>query len=175
MQCRNDQVPVGVLRERQPSGGRSQYDVLGLATPVDWQDGYFFFESLNPKGVPEIDTVSDVLEATAEAEVEQEANRAPLPADDYDARLRVYRQIVSRRGQSGFRAALMEAYSGRCSVTDCDAASALEAAHLHPYRGPDSNSVGNGLLLRADIHTQNESAPVAIPSSRGAQAPNTSS
>jgi hypothetical protein len=29
----------------------------------------------------------------------------------------------------------------------------LEAAHLRPYRGPDSNTVTNGLLLRADIHT----------------------
>jgi hypothetical protein len=29
----------------------------------------------------------------------------------------------------------------------------LEAAHLRPYRGPASNMVVNGLLLRADIHT----------------------
>ena len=30
---------------------------------------------------------------------------------------------------------------------------ALEGAHLYPYRGPASNTVTNGLLLRADIHT----------------------
>ena len=47
----------------------------------------------------------------------------------------------------------MEAYQGRCAVTGCDAAAALEAAHLRPYRGPESNTVTNGLLLRADIHT----------------------
>jgi hypothetical protein len=29
----------------------------------------------------------------------------------------------------------------------------LEAAHLRPYRSPDSNTIANGLLLRADIHT----------------------
>ena len=27
------------------------------------------------------------------------------------------------------------------------------SAHLRPYRGPESNTVTNGLLLRADIHT----------------------
>jgi len=154
MRCIADRVPVGVLRERAPAGRRSQYDVLGLAMPVRWSDGRFFFESLNPKAVPVIDPVSDVLEAMASAEVDQEAAAdAGALDDDYDARLRIYRQIVSRRGQSGFRAALLEAYRRRCAVTGCDAAAALEGAHLRPYRGPESNTVTNGLLLRADIHT----------------------
>ena len=154
MQCIADRVPVGVLRELTPAGRRSQYDVLGLALPVRWSDGYFFFESLDPPAAPVTDPVSDVLEATARAELEQE--RPPGSAgldDDYGARLRVYRQIVARRGQSGFRAVLLEAYQGRCAMTGCDAPAALEAAHLRPYRGPDSNTVTNGLLLRADIHT----------------------
>ncbi|MCH7687760.1 MAG: HNH endonuclease, partial [Planctomycetes bacterium] len=34
-----------------------------------------------------------------------------------------------------------------------DAVAALEAAHIVPYSGPQSNHVTNGLLLRADIHT----------------------
>jgi predicted restriction endonuclease len=29
----------------------------------------------------------------------------------------------------------------------------LEAAHITPYLGPQTNDVSNGLLLRADIHT----------------------
>ncbi len=65
----------------------------------------------------------------------------------------MYRQIVARRGQSAFRAALLDAYQNRCAITGCDAVPALEGAHLRPYRGPDSNVVTNGLLLRADIHT----------------------
>jgi putative restriction endonuclease len=32
-------------------------------------------------------------------------------------------------------------------------AAPLESAHLRPYRGPESNTVSNGPLLRADIHT----------------------
>ena len=154
MQCIADRVPVGVLRERAPASHRSRYDVLGLAMPVRWSDGRFYFESLNPKAVPVIDPVSDVLEAMARAEVDQEtAAEGGALDDDYDARLRVYRQIVARRGQAGFRAALLEAYRGRCAITGFDAAAALEGAHLRPYRGPESNAVTNGLLLRADIHT----------------------
>jgi hypothetical protein len=32
-------------------------------------------------------------------------------------------------------------------------AAVLEAAHIDPYRGEGNNHPGNGLLLRADIHT----------------------
>lgn len=44
--CIADRIPVGALRGRAHAGGRSQYDVLGLAMPVMLSDGYFFFESL---------------------------------------------------------------------------------------------------------------------------------
>ena len=104
----------------------------------DGQTGYFFFESLNPKAVPVIDPISDVLEATARAAVDQEAaTDAGALDDDYDARLRVYRQIVARRGQSGFRAALMEAYQGRCAITGCDAARPWKAPTCAPTADPN--------------------------------------
>ena len=38
----------------------------------------------------------------------------------------------------------------------------LKAAHIFPYRGPDTNKVENGLLLRADIHTLFDSGKIAI-------------
>ena len=152
MRCIDERIPVGALRELAPARHRTQYEVLGLAVPVKWSDGYFFLESLDPQASPVTDIVSDVLEATARAELD-EVTAATVPADDYDARLRIYRQIVARRGQSGFRAALMDAYRGRCAVTGCDVPEALEAAHLRPYRGPESNTVPNGLLLRSDVHT----------------------
>lgn len=96
--------------------------------------------------------VDQALKA-AELEVQEESAHEPPPPDDYDARQRVLRQIVRRRGQLKFRSKLMVAYSGRCAVTGYDAEAALEAAHLRAYRGPDSNTLSNGLLLRADIHT----------------------
>lgn len=126
----------------------------GLAwTPVRREDGRFYFESLNPKAAPVVDPVTDVLEAAASAEVDQEiAAEGMALDDDYDARLRLYRQIVARQGQAGFRAALLEAYRGRCAITGFDAAPALEGAHLRPYRGTESNIVTNGLLLRRYPH-----------------------
>ena len=83
-----------------------------------------------------------------------------LPVDSFfnpenltDARERTNRAIVQRQGQSKFRSELLKAYGGQCAITDCDAEAALEAAHIFPYRGNDTNHVKNGLLLRADIHT----------------------
>jgi putative restriction endonuclease len=142
MQCMEDKVPVGVLREALRIGRQTQYEVLGLATPVNWEDGFFLLENAT------VD-VRD-LELAARSQLDADAE---VPQSDYDARLRVQQQIVRRQGQSAFRGKLMEAYQGRCAVTACDAPSVLEAAHLCPYRGPDSNQVTNGLLLRADIHT----------------------
>ncbi|MRR10921.1 HNH endonuclease, partial [bacterium] len=51
-----------------------------------------------------------------------------------------------------FRRALLHAYEGRCAMTEFDAEPALEAAHIIPYRGPQTNHPTNGLLLRADMH-----------------------
>lgn len=75
------------------------------------------------------------------------------PANLDDERQRVLRAIVRRRGRQAFRNSLIVAYGARCAVTGCDAEPALEAAHLHPYCGPQSDCVPNGLLLRSDIHT----------------------
>jgi len=75
------------------------------------------------------------------------------PKNLTDARERTNRAIVQRQGQSKFRSELLKAYGGKCAITDCDAESALEAAHIFPYLGADTNHVKNGLLLRTDIHT----------------------
>jgi len=66
---------------------------------------------------------------------------------------RVLRDVKNRLGQSEFRKKLMEAYDARCAITECDAAEALEAAHIDDYSGRHSNHPSNGLLLRADIHS----------------------
>jgi hypothetical protein len=148
MECIADEVPVGILRQVRRIGNQGQYEVLGLARPVGWADGYFQFESL-PQWVSDDATR---LIARAQARFDEES-AADIPDNDEDARERVARDVVARRGQSTFRAALVAAYLGRCAVTGCNALQVLEAAHLRPYRGPSSNLVTNGLLLRADIHS----------------------
>jgi len=75
------------------------------------------------------------------------------PTNAAEARLATMRAIKVRRGQQGFRRALVEAYGGRCTITGCDVLDVLEAAHITAYLGPKTNHVTNGLLLRADLHT----------------------
>lgn len=79
-----------------------------------------------------------------------------------DARERVLAQIVRRRGQQEFREKLLAAYGGCCAITGCDAVAALEAAHIIPYLGPETNFVENGILLRADIHTLFDLGLIAV-------------
>ncbi|WP_421569013.1 HNH endonuclease [Stenotrophomonas sp. PD6] len=76
-----------------------------------------------------------------------------LPENVEDQRARVLRSIVQRQGQREFRAALLEAYGGRCAMTGCGVVDVLEAAHIHRYLGRETNVVSNGLLLRSDLHT----------------------
>jgi hypothetical protein len=75
------------------------------------------------------------------------------PSSHDDARHRVIREIVQRRGQQQFRLALFKTYNATCVVTGCQIAEVLEAAHIVPYRGDHTNVTDNGLLLRSDIHT----------------------
>jgi hypothetical protein len=84
------------------------------------------------------------------------------PENVKDARERVLRAIKARRGQKGFREAVLAAYGKRCAVTGCAVLDVLEAAHITPYLGPETNHVTNGLLLRADLHTLYDCDLVAI-------------
>ncbi|MBD2667486.1 HNH endonuclease [Richelia sinica FACHB-800] len=75
------------------------------------------------------------------------------PENLEDARKRVITSIVRRQGQSKFRKTLIKTYNCQCAITGCNAEQVLEAAHIIPYLGSDTNHPTNGLLLRADIHT----------------------
>jgi hypothetical protein len=88
-----------------------------------------------------------------QARAEKEKEGAFSPSDLEDARRRVLAAIVVRQGQGAFREQLLAAYEHRCAVTGCEVVEVLEAAHVVPYLGPETNHVGNGLLLRSDIHT----------------------
>lgn len=87
------------------------------------------------------------------AQIETETVEPFNPKGQEDARDRVLREVVRRRGQTKFRKALLAAYEGRCAITGCPVNSLLEAAHITPYLGIETNAISNGLLLRADVHT----------------------
>jgi len=91
---------------------------------------------------------------------ELRAERQRIEAEGYfdvanleDARRRQMASIVQRQGQSEFRRRLLTAYGRRCAISGCDAEQAIEAAHILPYQGAQTNHITNGLPLRADIHT----------------------
>jgi putative restriction endonuclease len=136
----SDGVPVGVCRQIR---GRPEplYEVLGLAKVLRWEDGYFLLISEPTQSVD------------ASLDQSQPFNQTFDPTNIDDARRRTLAQIVQRQGQAQFREELLRAYGSKCAISACPVYEVLEAAHIIPYKGPDTNKVGNGILLRADLHT----------------------
>jgi len=91
--------------------------------------------------------------AIREAQREAEASGAFDPESVEDGRTKILAAIVRRQGQPAFRRKLLRAYGGRCAISGSEVLEVLEAAHIVPYQGPQTNDVSNGLLLRADLHT----------------------
>ena len=116
-----------------------RYKVLGLGVVTTFKDGRFAIEQYGSSTEAVIDVVvSDLDFDTTNSE---------------DGRKKELRSIAIRRGQPAFRKELLAAYKVRCAVTGCPLQPVLEAAHIVPYRGEQTNHVQNGLPLRADIHT----------------------
>lgn len=75
------------------------------------------------------------------------------PADAASGKTRLLREIAVRQGGPAFRKKLLQAFGRTCCITGCQVEEILEAAHIQPYDGPNTNHVTNGLLLRSDLHT----------------------
>ncbi|MFC1861250.1 HNH endonuclease [Chloroflexota bacterium] len=61
-------------------------------------------------------------------------------------------KIKSRQRQVQFRQEVLKAYEYRCSITGEKCLDVLEAAHIQPYLGEESNHIQNGIPLRMDLH-----------------------
>ena len=160
VKCMEDGIPVGVFR--QVAMHPSRYRMLGLAVVVGWDAGYFHLEGLSAVGV----AYGHRAEAEIDSQVETHEVVISESRDYFDAfedrRDHEVASIVRRRGQPKFRRALLDAYEGRCAISGCDAEPALEACHIRPYRGAQSNTLSNGLLLRADLHILFDLGLVAV-------------
>ncbi|MNH00702.1 hypothetical protein D3C87_467110 [compost metagenome] len=75
------------------------------------------------------------------------------PKNIDDGRRKIAREINVRQGQPKFRKDLLKAYNYQCAISGCGIQPILEAAHILPYKGKETNHVQNGILLRADLHT----------------------
>jgi len=146
--CKKDGIPVGVVL---PAENGSGYQVLGLALVQGYAGGYFEFVGPVSVGAAGADVGAEALAPLSVALI-------GLPTGPFDpnagadTRLKVFAEVSRRQGAPRFRRALLHAYEERCAMTRYHAAPALEAAHIIPYRGPQTNHVANGLLLRADMH-----------------------
>lgn len=85
-----------------------------------------------------------------DADADDTSTLTPPGMDERDL---ISRAIRLRRGQAGFRSALLDRHNGRCVISGCRVLGVLEAAHIRPYRGPADNHPSNGLILRSDLHT----------------------
>lgn len=139
--CMDDGVPVAVLVQLSKKPDVTKYRMLGLARVVAWKNKVFTLESttLGEDGI------------TANQKAEDSSTYSPNGVNDN--RQRTQREITKRQGQGAFRSGLLTAYEGRCAITDFAVVQVLEAAHITPYLGPETNHISNGILLRSDLHT----------------------
>lgn len=100
-----------------------------------------------------VPTAWDVQVRINQLEVECEPPENFDPTGLPDGRRKILMAVAQRQGQSKFRATLLEAYDAQCAISRTKITDVLQAAHISPYKGPETNHVTNGLLLRADLHT----------------------
>lgn len=138
-------IPIPELRAACPNWNgqlaMQRIELARLAASLEHIPG-FRSRVLEQAGAPTLEP--------AEGDEEQSV---PYQPTDEDTRERSFRQIRQRRGQAGFRRALLARYEGRCVVSGCALTDVLEAAHINPFRGDNDHHPDNGLLLRADLHT----------------------
>ncbi len=159
MACWRDKIPVGVMRQTHGKP-RVRYHVLGVALVAGWDGGYFFFEGFSSAGLSRGKGPQGELDIMLDAESAQ--TDVFDPRNVIDARQHIISSIVRRQGQRDFRQALLEAYNGRCAISNSDVIEILEAAHIIPYLGPQTNHISNGLLLRADLHILFDLGMIAV-------------
>ncbi len=151
LNCLEDGVPVGVIVPEKRGG----YRILGLAYVEHYNSVSGMFTLHGP--------VNERTEAMgcfcfrgADALTEQEQKQLgqldDLKLSDDDRRRVVAYRQVQREQQDRFRKNLLEAYAGSCAITRTNVSEVLQAAHIKPYRGKQSQIVNNGILLRADMH-----------------------
>lgn len=71
---------------------------------------------------------------------------------DKDLRKRALKPGIQREGAIRFRKTVLVNYGNKCAITGISVVDTLQAAHIRPYNGPQTNHPANGIALRSDIH-----------------------
>ena len=155
-------IPIGVARQVSAKPNPTLYEILGIAKVTAWKDGFFKLDGYAPDG----SILSKPLDGPLSIELDEISSTEKIetfdPKSQTDARNKILKEVVQRRGQRKFRARLLRIYGGRCAITGSNVEVILEAAHITPYLGVDTNAIDNGILLRADIHTLWDLGLIAI-------------
>lgn len=154
-------TPVVVLIQR--NSRPSEYHIQGLAIVTGYHDKFFCLEGFSTEltanlvnqNVPTAEFLADLSDPSEYEDVD-------LAGLEKDSRLQVFRQISARQGQGKFRDELLDLYSGRCAISGVNVPEALDAAHILPFKGQQSNHAQNGLIIRSDLHNLLDSGLLAI-------------
>ena len=71
---------------------------------------------------------------------------------DVDLRKRALKPGIQRQGSSKFRKEVLKNYGSKCAISGTSVVDTIQAAHIRPYNGPETNHPANGIALRSDIH-----------------------
>lgn len=137
---------VGHTSEGTRSGGGGTLTNHGLETIRDL---------LLINGVPSLEWDEDVAP-------QDEVAQGFTPEEILDKRIRRLASVATRPGAQAFRSEVLSAYGSSCCISRYAVGAVLEAAHICPYRGPDSDRVANALLLRADLHKLHDARLLAV-------------
>jgi len=69
-----------------------------------------------------------------------------------EAKGRLNRSLLLRKGSPLIRVKLLQAYDRRCAMSRCTVEDVLEAAYIIPFLGDRTNDPTNLILLRSDLH-----------------------
>jgi hypothetical protein len=142
LRCRDDHIPVGVLRQREDSRGGRIYEVLGLAFVESFDGTHFVL-----RGEP-IDWADSPVPETAR-----------LPFEPFDKALRPKTQVLRATREQRFKWAIRQTYHEKCSLCEVGfklrgEPLGLDAAHVIPFEdGGTSRDVRNGILLCRNHHS----------------------
>ena len=134
MHCLRDGVPIGVMIQTKPKPG-VEYLVLGLGRVIEWDAGYFIIEKYARGSTTTayhdaaIDYVRADIAALTICRLTKSSENGKFAKSLRDADNRAFDRCYSRLIRD------------RCAISGCDAAEALEAAHISPYSMSGSNAI----------------------------------
>lgn len=154
MNCLNDGLPIGLIvnnkKKDKNKKKNKKYKVMGLAFVERYNSATGMFTLHGPVNAKTVNNSSFI--SAGFDELKPEIQNQLEQIDDTDERIKEFRESMRRQGQAQFRNNLLKAYSNRCAISGNDVPQVLQAAHIGQYRGPKTQMVTNGILLRSDLH-----------------------